>query len=82
MISSHGKGCWSDVGTIMKQTLRAKRIQPNLMQLHIATNVVAYLKHHMGHQHLTYDGATRRVHRCFYEVKIGDVNKVDQFNVG
>ncbi len=52
------------------------------MQLHIATNVVAYLKHHMGHQHLTYDGATRGVHCCFYEVKISDVNKVDQFNVG
>jgi hypothetical protein len=50
------------------------------VQLHNATNVVAYLKHHMDHQHLTYDGARRGIHCCFYEVKIGDVNKVDQFN--
>jgi Zn/Cd-binding protein ZinT len=81
MISPHGKGCWNDVRTIMKQTLQIKQIQPNLMQLHNATNVVAYLKHHMGRQHLTYDGAKRGVHCCFYEVKIDDVNKVDRFNV-
>ncbi len=81
MISPHGKGHWSDVRIIMKQTLRIKQIQPNLMQLHNATNVVAYSKDHMGRQHLTYDGARRGVHCCFYEVKIDDVNKVDQFNV-
>jgi len=52
------------------------------MQLHNATNVVAYLKHHMGHQHLIYDGARRGVNRCFYKVNIGDVNKMDEFNVG
>jgi hypothetical protein len=51
------------------------------MQLHNATNVVAYLRHNMGRQHLAYDGARRGVRRCFYEVKISDVNKLDQFNV-
>jgi hypothetical protein len=35
----------------------------------------------MDRQHLTYDGARRGVCHCFYEVKISDVNKVDQFNV-
>jgi hypothetical protein len=52
----------------------------HLVQLHNATNVVAYLKLHVGHQHLAYDGARRGICRCFYEVKIGDVNRVDQFN--
>ncbi len=50
------------------------------MQLHNATNVVAYLKHHMGRQHLAYDGARRGVHHCFYEVKTNGINIVDQFN--
>ncbi len=50
------------------------------MQLHNEEDLVAYLKHLMGRQHLAYDGARRGIHHCFYEMKIGDVNKVDQFN--
>ncbi len=50
------------------------------MQLHNIANVVAYLKHHMGRQHLAHDGARRGVYHCFYEMKVSDVNRVDQFN--
>jgi hypothetical protein len=64
----------------MKQELRAKQIWPNSVQLHNIANVVAYLKHHMGRQHLTHDGARRGVYHCFYEMKVSDVNRVDQFN--
>jgi hypothetical protein len=52
------------------------------MQLHNAVDVVAYLKHHMGRQHLACDGARRGVCCCFYEMKIGDVNKVDNSMLG
>jgi hypothetical protein len=75
--SGQSKGRWDGARATMKQTLQVEQIQPNSVQLHNATNVVAYLKHNMGHQHLAYDGARRRVRRCFYEVKISDVNKVD-----
>jgi hypothetical protein len=34
----------------------------------------------MGLQHLAYDGARREVHHHFYEMKIADVNKINQFN--
>jgi hypothetical protein len=34
----------------------------------------------MGFQHLTYDGARKDVNRYFHEVKMTNVNRVDQFN--
>lgn len=34
----------------------------------------------MGLQHLAYDGARREVHHHFYEMKIANVNKINQFN--
>ncbi len=79
--SCHGKGHQDGAGVHVKQALRVEQIQFNSTQLQDAKDVVSSLKRYFGLQHLAYDNARRDVLGYFYEMKVTNVNRVDQFNV-
>jgi hypothetical protein len=55
-------------------------VKPNSLRLQSTTDVVTFLRRHLSRQYSSYEGVRRAVQCHFYDVGIGDVNRVDQFN--
>jgi hypothetical protein len=78
--SGHGKGRWDGIGASIKQVLRSEQVKPNGVQLHNVKDVVKFLQRHFNQKHAGYTQVRRDVHCLFYEIKLVDVNREQQFN--
>ncbi len=78
--SGHGKGRWDGARASIKHAFRFEQVKPNGVRLHNALDVVNFLQDHFNQAYAGYSNVRRDVRRSFYEIKLVDVNQVDQFN--
>jgi hypothetical protein len=75
----HGKGEVDGVATLLKKEVRKEQIKPNVKQLQSAFDAVIFLREESTKQHATHPSARRTIHKYFWEVKKGDVDRSHLF---
>jgi hypothetical protein len=77
--SGHGKGEVDKARALLKREIRKEQIKPNACKLQCAYDVVKYLKEEAMRQHVAYFNVKRTVHKFFWEMKNGDVDRIQLY---
>lgn len=76
--SGHGKGEVDGAGALLKRKLYKEQIKPNARQLQSASQVVRFLQEESNKYYAGRPGERRRITKFFWEIKEGDIRRVDR----
>jgi hypothetical protein len=66
--------------SLYKASLQVEQVKPNGVQFHNVKDVVKFLQGHFNQEHACYTQAQRDIHYLFYEIKLANENRKQQFN--
>jgi ABC-type transporter MlaC component len=76
----HGKGEVDGVRALLKQELNKKKMKPYGMKKQNVHEVVTYLKAKSNKYHASHLVARKMVHKCFWQVKVDDIDRATTFD--
>jgi hypothetical protein len=78
--TGHGKGEVDGVGVLLKQKLRKEKMKPCGMKIQNVHEAVTYLSAKSNKYHVSHLVGRKMVHKCFREVKEGDIDRATIFD--